>query len=104
MYLPSSAKTSLLILGESIRVARKRRAWTIADLASKMDVSAPTVIALEKGRSTVSLGVLCSALWMLGLDQELQKLASSQDPKGIAIANSRLPKRVRAKRKLDNDF
>ncbi len=104
MYLPSSAQTSLQKLGESIRIARKRRAWTIADLASKMDVSAPTVMALEKGHSTVSLGVLCSALWMLGLDQELQKLASPQDLKGIDIANSRLPKRVRPTRKLDNDF
>lgn len=27
MYLPSSAQTSLQKLGESIRVARKRRAW-----------------------------------------------------------------------------
>ena len=104
MYLPSSARLCLQRLGESIRIARKRRVWTIADLASKMNVSSPTLIALEKGKATVSLGVLFSALWILGLDQELQNLATPYDSKGIDIANSRLPQRVRPSRKLDNDF
>ena len=104
MYLPSSARLCLQRLGESIRIARKRRVWTIADLASKMNVSSPTIIALEKGQPTVSLGILFSAFWILGLDQELQNLAMPHDSKGIDIANSRLPQRVRPSRKLDNDF
>ena len=105
MYLPSSAQGSLKRLGESIRLARKRRVWTIADLAQKMGVSAPTVIALEKGQPTVSIGVFCSALWTLGLDHELVSLSSLEDKKGIALMDKRLPKKVRPlKKKVSNDF
>ncbi len=105
MYAPSKAKEALRDLGGQIRIARKRRLWTIAELAKKMGVSAPTLMALEKGEPTVSTGVLVSALWMLGLEAELMMLASPQDNEGIKLMNTRLPKRVRnSKRNLDNDF
>lgn len=70
-----------------------------------MSVSAPTIISLEKGEPTVSVGVLVSALWTLGLEGELKKLANPEDQEGIKLMNSRLPKKMRAgKGSLDNDF
>ncbi len=105
MYIPSKAKATIKDLGANIRIARKRRQWTIAELASKMDVSAPTVISLEKGEPTVSLAVLVSALWTLGLEKELIQLSQPSDEQGIKLMNSRLPKKVKAsKKKLSNDF
>lgn len=105
MYTPSKAKEALKQLGEQIRIARKRRQWTIAELAKKIDVSSPTIIALEKGVPTVSIGVLVSILWTLGLETELRNLANPSDTDGIKLMNSRLPKRIRtSKRNLDNDF
>lgn len=105
MYLPSSAEQALKTLGEQIRMARKRRQWTISDLASKMDVSAPTVIAIEKGLPTVSMGILFSAMWTLGLEKELTLLANPEDKIGIELINRRLPKKIRhTTKKLDNDF
>lgn len=105
MYIPSKAKEALVQLGEQIRMARKRRQWTIAELARKIGVSSPTIIALEKGEPTVSVGLLASALWTLGLDTELRNLANPNDIEGIKLMNSRLPKKIRtSKRVLDNDF
>jgi DNA-binding XRE family transcriptional regulator len=105
MYVPSKAKESLSQLGGQIRMARKRRQWTIAELAKKIGVSAPTVMALEKGEPTVSVGVLVSTLWTLGLESELRNLANPNDLEGIKLMNSRLPQKVRrSKRALDNDF
>ncbi len=105
MYTPSKAKEALKELGGQVRLARKRRLWTIADLAKKMEVTAPTVMALEKGAPTVSVGVLVSALWLLGLEAELKSLAQPNDVEGVKLMNKRLPKKVRvSKRTLNNDF
>lgn len=105
MYIPSRAKEALKILGSNIRIARKRRQWTIADLAEKMGVSSPTVMALEKGEPTVSLAVLVSALWTLGLEKELTMLSQPNDEEGIKLMTARLPQKVKiSKRNLNNDF
>lgn len=105
MYVPNKAKTALQELGAQIKMARKRRLWTINELASKIDVSAPTVIALEKGEATVSVGVLVSALWTLGLERELTTISQPVDTEGMKMMNARLPKKVRVSRKnLNNDF
>lgn len=105
MYIPNKAKETIKDLGANIRIARKRRQWTIAELASKMDVSSPTVMALEKGEPTVSIAILVSALWILGLEKDLIKLSQPSDEEGIKLMNTRLPKSVKvSKRKLSNDF
>ncbi len=105
MYTPNKAKEALKNLGLNIRIARKRRQWTIADVAKKMSVSAPTVMALEKGQPTVSLAVLVSALWVLGLEKELMLLSQPNDEEGIKLMTERLPQKVKlSKRNLKNDF
>lgn len=105
MYMPNKAKEYLKQLGEQIRLARKRRLWTIAELSKKMSVSAPTIIALEKGEPSVSVGVVISALWTLGLETELHHFVNPNDLEGIKLMNARLPKKVRTKKlSLDNDF
>ncbi len=105
MQIPRKAKEALQFLGVQMRMARKRRFWTIADLAAKVGVSAPTIIALEKGEPTVSAGVLVSALWTLGMEGELVELTTPKDDEGIKLMNNRLPKKIKAsKRRLKNDF
>jgi transcriptional regulator with XRE-family HTH domain len=105
MYLPHSAKHALTKLGQQVRLARKRRHWTIAELAGKMEVSAPTIMALEKGQPTVGIGILFSALWVLGLDKALVELSALRDETGEQMLNERLPKKIRHKKQgLNNDF
>lgn len=106
MYTPNKAKEALVQLGEQIRMARKRRQWTIAELAKKIEVSSPTIMTLEKGEPTVSIGVLVSTLWIMGLETELRNLANPIDVEGSKLMNARLPKKIRtrSKRTLNNDF
>lgn len=105
MYIPNKAKEVIKSLGSQIKLARKRRQWTIAELAQKVGVTSPTIIALEKGVSTVSVGVLISALWTLGMESELVQISNLSDQEGIKLMNARLPKKVKIKkRNLDNDF
>ncbi len=105
MYIPSKAKESIKNLGSQIKLARKRRQWTIAELAQKVGVTSPTIIAVEKGESTVSIGVFISALWTLGMESELAQISNPTDQEGIKLMNARLPKKVKAKKRtMDNDF
>lgn len=105
MYTPNKAQDFLKRLGLQIRMARKRRMWTIANLAQKMEVSSPTVISLEMGKPTVSVGVLITALWTLGLEKEITSLCEFNDTEGQKLMDSRLPLKIHSNKKsLDNDF
>ncbi len=94
--LPSEITKTLSLLGEHIRIARKRRTITMNEMASRMFVTRKTLSRLEHGDSGVSLAVFASALWVLGLDQDLLRIAlPEQDRVGIFRELQRLPKRVR---------
>ena len=64
--LPPDLANTFVQLGESIRIARKRRQMTQSDLASRMFVARKTLARLEKGDPGVSMAVFASALWVLG--------------------------------------
>ncbi len=67
------------------------------EMASRMLVTRKTLARLEKGESGVSLTVLTSALWVLGLENDLKSLADSeQDKVGIFHERKRLPERIRS--------
>ena len=73
--LPPDALASLRTLGEDLAVARLRRKESQRQWASRLGVSAPTLIRMEKGDPTVSMGVYATALWTLGLSSGLAELA-----------------------------
>jgi len=104
--LPPEVAEAIARLGENVRIARKRRAITLDDMASRMFVTRKTLSRLEKGDPGVSLGVMASALWVLGLDKGLRDIAGpEQDKVGIHRDRQRLPQRVRSsKPKPDLDF
>ena len=95
--LPFQARQAISELGARIRIARKRRSLTMADMASRMFVSRKTLSRLENGDPGVSLAVFASALWVLGLEKDLLEVAvPERDTVGIFRERQRLPKRVRA--------
>jgi len=104
--LPPEIIHTISQLGERIRIARKRRAITMEELSSRMFVNRKTLYRLEKGDPGISLSVFASALWALGLDKDLLKIAlPEQDHVGIFNERKRLPKRVRASKRSDElDF
>ncbi|MDR5776981.1 MULTISPECIES: helix-turn-helix transcriptional regulator [unclassified Caballeronia] len=73
--LPAPVERALIILGEHLRVARKRRHDSQAAFAERMQVSVPTLQKMEKGDPTVSMGVYASALWLIGRVQFLGTIA-----------------------------
>lgn len=66
-------------LGERIRTARMRRRLTVTEMAERMGVTRPTLNRLEQGDLAVGLGVLVRALGVLGLEDDLAKLAADDE-------------------------
>lgn len=76
--LPGSVQTSLTVLGEHLRIGRKRRKESLRSWALRMNVSVPTLSAMEKGDPRVSMGVYATALWLIGSDDALRSLAAPE--------------------------
>ncbi len=76
--LPSSVQISLEVLGNNLRLGRKRRKESLRSWALRMDVSVPTLSAMEKGDPRVSMGVYATALWLMGRDDALRELAAPE--------------------------
>jgi hypothetical protein len=104
--MPSPAAKAVELLCRDIATARTRRRIPQRMLAQRMMVSLDTVQRLERGEAGVSIGVVATALWVLGLVDRLASLAApDQDMIGKTEELKRLPRRVRAPApKTDLDF
>ena len=103
--LPPGVREAIVTIGERIRLARKRRSLTMEEMASRMFITRKTLARLEKGDCGVSLAVLSSALWVLGLDEDLKNIAiPEQDSVGIYHERKKIPQRVRSPRRDELDF
>lgn len=88
--LPSLEK-HLSMLGENIRLARRRRKLTASLVAERAGISRQTLIAIEKGEPGVSMGSYASVLLGLGLEKEIAKVAAD-DELGYKLQDARLSK------------
>jgi transcriptional regulator with XRE-family HTH domain len=84
-------------LGERLRVARLRRRISQVEMAERMDVDRNTLMSLERGELSVGLGVLVRALGVLGLEEDLDRLAAD-DEIGRLLADARARPSRRSKR------
>ena len=73
--LPASVATALRDLGENLALARQRRKESLRAWASRMAVSVPTLIRMEKGDPSVGMGVYATALWLMGRHTALSEIA-----------------------------
>ena len=80
--MPPSTLAALGQLGADLAVARLRRKESLKTWAKRMGVSVPTLLRLEAGEPTVSLGVLATALWLIGRDAALVTLATPKEDRG----------------------
>jgi transcriptional regulator with XRE-family HTH domain len=63
----------LKVLGQYLRVLRKRQNITIADMCIRIDANPRTVSKIEKGDPTVALGTFVAYINILGLARELSE-------------------------------
>jgi hypothetical protein len=96
--LPPKAAESLRRLGEHLALARLRRRESQRDWAQRLGISVPTLIRLEQGDPGVSLGILATALWMLGRVQGLPELVDPQHDRGALELDVRQALQRRAAR------
>ena len=104
--LSSPAQQALKVVGANIQTARKRRGWSLEQMAGAMLVTRKTLSRLEAGDPSVGLGVLAAALHALNLVNDLPQVATPEkDTVGLFHEKQRLPQRVRKKKAPDElDF
>lgn len=80
--LPPQTQRALETLGSHLAVARVRRKESLATRAKRVGVSIPTLMRMESGDPSVSMGIYATALWLIGRDGELARMASPEFDKG----------------------
>ena len=93
--LPPVAAEALRKLGENLAIARNRRKESQRTWAKRLGVSIPTLIRMEQGEPSVSVGIYATALWLLGRIQALPELAAPEHDHGALELDVR---RARARR------
>jgi DNA-binding XRE family transcriptional regulator len=96
--MPSVVLVHLRELGENLAVARKRRREPLKAWAQRIGVSEPTLMRMEKGDPSVSMGVYATALWLVGRSQAIADLAAPAHDQGALEEAVRVAK-ARAVRK-----
>lgn len=74
--LPAAVARALKDLGENLALARQRRKESQRTWASRLSVSVPTLIRMEKGDPSVGMGVYATALWLMGRHAALPEVAA----------------------------
>ncbi|EKJ92918.1 Helix-turn-helix domain protein [Bacteroides finegoldii] len=96
--LPRKLEQKMQVVGEQIKLARLRRNLSVAQVAERATCSPLTVMRIEKGVATVSMGIYLRVLYALQLDEDILLLAK-EDRMGRALQDLQLKQRERASKK-----
>jgi transcriptional regulator with XRE-family HTH domain len=103
-YSPRTVEAAEL-LGARIRLGRRERRWTLAELADRVGVGVVTMRKIERGDPGVGLGAAFEAATLTGVT------LFHEDPSRLSLEAARvedrlsvLPKLVRRPPEVDNDF
>ena len=92
-------RRALRKLGHDLRDARRRRGLPAGVVAERAFTSRPTLQRVEQGDPAVGIGIYAAVLQALGFLDELNQVAdASRDAAGLALANEKLPQRIRLRR------
>lgn len=95
-----SPKTNKILagLGQNIKLARLRRKLSAEQVSERANISRPTLLAIEKGSPTVSIGSYIQVLFVLGLAEDFLKVADD-DKLGRRLQDAKLIIKERAPKK-----
>ncbi len=96
--LPRKLENKMAIVGEQIKLARLRRNLSIAQVAERATCSSLTVVRIEKGMPTVSIGIYLRVLYALQLEDDILLIAK-EDKLGKSLQDLSLINRKRASKK-----
>jgi transcriptional regulator with XRE-family HTH domain len=96
--LPRKLEQKMEFVGEQIKLARLRRNLSVAQVAERATCSPLTVSRIEKGMSTVAIGIYLRVLYALQLDEDILLLAK-EDKLGKSLQDLTLKNRERASKK-----
>lgn len=103
--LPVIAVDQLQKLGRDLAVARKRRHLSLREMAERMMVNLKTVQRMEMGDPAVGIGIVASALWILGMHRRLGDLVAPEtDATGLQEDIGNLPRDFRKSRKHTDKY
>lgn len=85
-------------LGQNVRNARLRRAYSAEIVAQRAGITRATLLRVERGDPAVALGIYARVLQALGLEADLGRLARD-DELGRKLQDVSLGNRVRAPRR-----
>ena len=98
--LPLPVKRTLKKLGADLADARKRRRISTSTMAQRAMISRTTLVKVEKGDPGVSIGVIATVIFVLGMTDRLADIVdASHDRLGLDLESENLPKRISSSRK-----
>lgn len=99
IHLPVPVQKDLRGLGKNISDARRRRRIAMDLMSERSGFSRVTLSKIEKGDPSVSMGAYASVLFVLGMSNNLARVAdASHDIVGRELEEESLPKRIRMPR------
>lgn len=66
-------------MGENLKLARKRRKLTTTQVAERAAINRSTLVEIEKGNPSVSMGAYFNTLRVLGLQNDILKLGADDE-------------------------
>lgn len=90
--MPRALSQALELMGEQIKLARRRRHLSMQDIADRATVTRLTVSKVERGDPTVSMGIYARVLFALNLEKDLTLMAAD-DALGRQLQDAELLKK-----------
>ena len=101
--VPIPVNKSLKKLGADLKEARIKRRLTMALVEERAGITHVTLTKVERGDSSVSIGIYAKVIFVLGLLDNLNQLAEpDNDVVGKMYDRENLPKRVRYRKESEN--
>ena len=101
VILESNIEEKLKKIGQRIKKARLRRNISAETISKKAGIGESTFHAIERGKSTVSIGAYVAVLAALGLDSDLDAIALDESGKKL-FWEQNIVERKRAKRRKED--
>jgi transcriptional regulator with XRE-family HTH domain len=95
--LPTADKI-MTEFGNNLKLARRRRRFSVEQVAERADIARTTLWQVEKGSPSVAMGIYMKVIFVLGLEKDLLKVASD-DILGRKLQDAQLTVKERAPKK-----